>query len=150
MTQVQLLKDLVGFTKEVLQNQRYIDGDGNEKEIEVKAGFLKQKEMRDNAYDHYVLIRVLEGESDHEESTAKVRFIICASDRDTMDGWITVLNILEDIRQAILSRTIICKRYTYKDPVKWVVEEDEAFPAYFATIDVQFVIPNVGLADLEF
>ena len=150
MTQVQLLKDLVGFTKEVLQNQKYIDGDGNEKDVEVKAGFLKQKQMRDNAYDRYVLIRVLDGESDHEESTVKVRFIICASDRDTMDGWITVLNILEDIRQAILSRTIVCKRYTYKDPVKWVVEEDEAYPAYFAELDVQFVIPNVGLADLIF
>ena len=106
--------------------------------------------MRDNTYDHYVLIRVLDGESDHEESTVKVRFIICAADRDTMEGWITVLNILEDIRQAILSRTIICKRYTYNDPVKWVVEEDEAFPAYFATLDVQFVIPNVGRTDLEF
>ena len=76
MTQVQLLKDLVGFTKDVLRNQKYIDGDENEKEIEVKAGFLKQKEMRDNTYDHYVLIRVLDGESDHEESTVKVRFII--------------------------------------------------------------------------
>ena len=150
MTQVQLLKDLVGFTKKVLQNQKYIDADGNEKEIEVKAGFLKQKEMRDNTYDHYVLIRVLDGESDHEESTVKVRFIICVADRDTIEGWITVLNILEDIRQAILSRTIICKRYTYNDPVKWVVEEDEAYPAYFATLDVQFVIHNVGRTDLDF
>ena len=44
------------------------------------------------------------------------------------------------------------RRYqaSYKDPVKWVVEEDEAFPAYFATLDVQFVIPNVGRTDLEF
>ena len=150
MTQVKLLEALVEFTKDVLRNQKYIDGDGNEKDVEVKAGFLKQKQMRDNAYDRYVLIRVLDGESDHEESTVKVRFIICATDRDTVEGWIPVLNILEDIRQAILSRTIICKRYTYKDPVKWVVEEDEAFPAYFATLDVQFVIPNVGLADLEF
>lgn len=150
MTQVKLLEALVEFTKDVLRNQKYIDGDENEKEVEVKAGFLKQKEMRDNAYDRYVLIRVLDGESDHEESTVKVRFIICATDRDTVEGWIPVLNILEDIRQAILSRTIICKRYTYKDPVKWVVEEDEAYPAYFAELDVQFVIPNVGLADLTF
>ena len=150
MTQVKVLEALVEFTKDVLRNQKYIDGDGNEKDVEVKAGFLKQKQMRDNAYDRYVLIRVLDGESDHEESTVKVRFIICAADRDTVEGWITVLNILEDIRQAILSRTIIYKRYTYKDPVKWVVEEDEAYPAYFATLDVQFVIPNVGLADLEF
>lgn len=150
MTQVKLLEALVEFTKDVLRNQKYIDGDENEKEVEVKAGFLKQKEMRDNAYDRYVLIRVLDGESDHEESTVKVRFIICATDRDTVEGWIPVLNILEDIRQAILSRTIICKRYTYKDPVKWVVEEDEAYPAYFAELDVQFVIHNVGLADLTF
>ena len=150
MTQVKLLEALVEFTKDVLRNQKYIDGDENEKEVEVKAGFLKQKEMRDNAYDRYVLIRVLDGESDHEESTVKVRFIICATDRDTVEGWIPVLNILEDIRQAILSRTIICKRYTYKDPVKWVVEEDEVYPAYFAELDVQFVIPNVGLTDLTF
>ena len=150
MTQVKLLEALVEFTKDVLRNQKYIDGDENEKEVEVKAGFLKQKEMRDNAYDRYVLIRVLDGESDQEESTVKVRFIICATDRDTVEGWIPVLNILEDIRQAILSRTIICKRYTYKDPVKWVVEEDEAYPAYFAELDVQFVIHNVGLTDLTF
>ncbi len=150
MTQVKLLEALVEFTKDVLRNQKYIDGEGNEKDIEVKAGFLKQKQMRDNAYDRYVLIRVLDGESDHEESTVKVRFIICATDRDTVEGWIPVLNILEDIRQAILNRTIICKRYTYKDPVKWVVEEDEAYPAYFAELDVQFVIPNVGLVDLTF
>ena len=150
MTQVKLLEALLEFTKDVLRNQKYIDGDENEKEVEVKAGFLKQKEMRDNAYDRYVLIRVLDGESDHEESTVKVRFIICATDRDTVEGWIPVLNILEDIRQAILSRTIICKRYTYKDPVKWAVEEDEAYPAYFAELDVQFVIPNVGLTDLTF
>ena len=104
MTQVKLLEALVEFTKDVLRNQKYIDGDENEKEVEVKAGFLKQKEMRDNTYDRYVLIRVLDGESDHEESTVNVRFIICATDRDTVEGWIPVLNILEDIRQAILKK----------------------------------------------
>lgn len=150
MTQVQLLQTMVSHIKEAIKDHRYMDRHGNEREVTVEAAFLKEKEMQDEGMERYVIVRALGGESGHEETTVKLRIIVAALDTDVEEGWMTVQNMIERIRQSILQQAIIGGRFTYQKPLQWTVEEDQAYPYYFAHLDMTCTIPNITYTDLDY
>lgn len=143
MTTAILLESLVAYTKQVLKDFHYIGEDGREREIYVKSGFLKEREVQDDPslFERYVLIRAIKGDVLEDVSHATVRFIIGAKDVDTEEGWITVMNLLEHIKQSILKTYAIDGRFSYDRNMKWEMDEYEAYPYYFAWLEVTF---NVG------
>lgn len=149
MTVAKLLEVLEEHIKQALVNHNYIDSQGKERAVTVCRSFLKQREIDDEEYERYVIIRPINGTINYEESRVMIRFIIGAMDTDTDEGWLTSLNLLECIKQSILKKAIIGNKFTYDKELKWTFDEEEAYPMSFAYLDVPFIINNINYEDLD-
>lgn len=152
MTTMKLLSAIQDHVSQALVNYSYIAEDHNEYPVYVTCGFLKERELFDNPYrlERYALIRAIKGTITTDESTAIVRIIFSAKDTDVEDGYITVINMMEHVKQSILSRHFIGdKAFTYDRHITWVIDEEEAYPQYFGYLEVPFYIGNPHQIDAD-
>lgn len=106
MTQVELMENLAAFLKNVVLEYESQQSDGTYSPINVYPGYLPVKtNAKESESCMYVL--VLECEDGEEQSAAKVEIGFSIVDGDTAEGWRSLFNLMEHVRQALLKNALL-------------------------------------------
>lgn len=123
----------------------------NVKLKDINEGYVKIKTYNqflpigktDEEHFPYVLIRFKDGEDDTSLGNCRLDIIIGIYDKNTEHkGYKDVLNIIEKIRQRFLKDRVLDNKYTCKFPMRYAVNEEDAYPFYFGGIETEFEIPR--------
>lgn len=91
----------------------------------------------------YVLIQLADGEDSNSDSTAKVHLVVGTYDDGTdQQGYLDVLNILEDIKQAILRAGIVDQRYEIEGKMKYIIYDNDAWPHWLGMLTTNWGFPG--------
>lgn len=141
MTITELIDNMVEFLKPVVVNYNGLK-DSQKSEISVIAGYppkLMGNEVRPSAI--YVMVTEAEDdtrERDYSKATVTLSFDIV--DDDKVDGWRTLYNIMEHIRQEMLKHRRIGKRNRLVLPIKFKTPFDQPWPNWQGAIIAGYTI----------
>ncbi|UNY40546.1 hypothetical protein KLER11_gp14 [Pararheinheimera phage vB_PsoM_KLER1-1] len=94
----------------------------------------------------FVVVRPSNGSDDPPEgnayqSTVEAMLLIAVHTQDDV-GYRDVLNIIEKIRQRVLTNPIFGKRFLVARPVTWEISEDESWPNWYGVMTLQVTVPQ--------
>lgn len=144
MTPVVLVDELAALLFDKTREYRYSGSNDNEKEIGVYKYYLPNREVGDEEITPYIIIRPLQGESNLTESVVQCAIIVAIRDTDPREGYLHTTNLIEHIRQILLTTVAIGSKFVLKHPIKWVIDNEPNTPIYMGYITADF---NVGHLD---
>lgn len=144
LTTLNLIDSLAKYLEENLSEFTYKTNGKNEK-IKVMKAYPEIRKNKDDNKLPLVLVQSLKGKSENNKnmlSTADVRILVGVEDADD-EGWKSIYNIVERIRQLLLKENVIAG-FPRLLPVTWDFDEDQPYPKYFAKITVTFNIASIN------
>ena len=118
---------------------------GERKAAQVIPGFLDEDEPKpgkppdDSVPVPFVIVRFLDSDDNQEQSTATVKIIATTYSKQGQ-GWRDPLELLERIRQALLRKRIVGKRFMFAYPIKIEMPEDRPWPYSIAWMTTTWTI----------
>ena len=91
----------------------------------------------------YLLLQPGELKDDDEGSTMPVRIVIALYSHNASDGGLAVLSVITRIRELLLKKGIIGKRFVCIKPLQSAVYPDATDPYYFGEMIANFTIPVI-------
>lgn len=133
MTPLLLIDTLVETLTGVVRNYALETGTGAaDRAPQVVAGWLPPKTNDDDDPDFpYVIARLVAGTDTEEQGTVRVRLLVGTHSEDA-DGWRDALNVVERIRQALMTQRTIDDRYRLQMPLEWEMPDDQPYPQFVA------------------
>lgn len=114
-----------------------------------------KKGQKDSDHFPYVLIRVMDGEIQEKQDgdlddTCKIAFIMGVyDDSDNYQGYKDVINVIDKIKQRLLSKRFYNNQFELIYPFKFLVHDEDTYPYYFGGIETIWKMPQVILQDVE-
>lgn len=139
MTQIEVMENLADFLKNVVREYEAQQSDGSSSPIIVYPGYLPVKTNAKES-ESCIYVLVLECEDSEEQSTAKVEIGFSIFDSDTAEGWRSLFNIMEHVRQALLKKRTVANKHRLVLPIKSKVAEDQPFPQWQGLITVGYTL----------
>lgn len=127
MTSALLVEALAEHIEKAMAEYRYKRQDHTECRLTIHKYGL-QREAYEEFLDPYIIIKPVEGNDDIDESTVKCLLMICIREEDTEIGYRGMMNIIEHLRQSLLSTVAIGKRFPVKRPLKWAIDSEPNNP----------------------
>ncbi|WP_302360340.1 hypothetical protein [uncultured Megasphaera sp.] len=143
MTAVLLANALKKLLDEKLTAYTYTDSSGNTRRITTYTYYLDDKQPGGEDVAPYIVIRPVSGEDDVENSTAKCILVACVRDEAAESGYLGAVNLLERIRQIILTTGTIDKKFPLKRPLKWGIDNEPNRPYYSGYIEVNYYVGHL-------
>lgn len=108
----------------------------------------------------YILLQMLNGAdkrsagTGERSSTAEIRAIVVTYEQDPEEGALSLINIIERLRQDLETVKVIGGSYKLIEPFEWLFYEDDTMPYHIAEFHTVWEIPTVepfvpGLHDLK-
>ncbi len=115
------------------------------KDFKVFEQSIPPRQGKDDSHFPYALVQLGNGEEDEEEATQEIIVTFGVKDINLdYSGYIKAVNVVQEVRQHMLSKKIIGGMFEVKKPIRWVLpENDETYPKYFGGILFTFSIPLV-------
>ncbi len=121
----------------------------------VHLGYLPIKRVPDpqsppvskhsSSEEPYILIRPLEGEDEQNLGLAKVLIGFGCYD-ETEQGYIDLLNMIEDVKQAILRAGLIgdgMYEIAEDKKIKWHIYGDDNWPEWIGQLETYWTMPGI-------
>lgn len=130
MTPLELLEALKGYCEEITKNMRLItrvpkNGEqAAERAPAVFVGNLPDKESEKKAAP-YILLKLLTGKDDNEESICRVRIICVTFSEDKQENYIQCLNLVTRIKTKLLEDVVIDNHFSCQKPVEFIIYDDD-------------------------
>lgn len=130
MTPLELMYALQGYCKEITKNMRFsalVPENGTqaaERPPAVFIGNLPDKKSTKKAAP-YVLLKLLTGKDDNEESVCRVRIICVTFSEDKQDNYLQCLNLVTKIREKLLEDVVVDERFSCQKPVEFFIYDDD-------------------------
>lgn len=110
-----------------------------------------KKGQKDSSHFPYMLIRVVDGETqdeqDGQESSCQIAFIITLYDDDSnYQGYKDVMNIIEKIKLRLFTKKYFNSSELIM-PFKWLIHDEDTYPYYFGGIETHWKMPEVNMDD---
>ena len=137
MTPVELVLSLKQEIEDAVKDYRLLAENQEDRGITVYAQHIRDEifDDREGRYYPLIIVSLQEerdniGESGREASMATVglTFGIFAEDKD---GWMDLLNIMETVRQRILTNRTVANRHRLVEAVEWKAIEAQPYPFWF-------------------
>lgn len=96
----------------------------------------------------FVIARFLNGQDTEQVGTATVRIIAITYSKHGQ-GWRDPLEVLERIRQAIITHRPLAKQFDLNLPIKWEQPEDQPWPYWIAWMTITWTIGRPILTEME-
>lgn len=124
--------------------------------LSVIPGFLDEDEPRpgrppDDEVEKavpFVLVRFVAGEDTEQAGTATIRLIATTYSKHGQ-GWRDPLEVLERIRQAILTHWPLAKQFDLQLPIKWDMPEEQPWPYWIAWMTTTWAVGRPILTEME-
>lgn len=94
----------------------------------------------------YVIVRMPSGEQpvQDERQQVEVVLVICVYDPDSnRQGFRDALQIVNTIMHHYAADGLVGRRYMVQYPIKWVTQEEDNHPYYFAAMALKFDAPAI-------
>lgn len=130
MTPLELLEALQAYCEEITKDMRLLarvpeDGaQAAERPPAVFVGNLPDKETEKKAVP-YILLKLLTGKDDSEESICRVRVICVTFSEDKQENYIQCLNLVTKIKTKLLEDVVIDSRFTCQKPLEFIIYDDD-------------------------
>lgn len=130
MTPLDLLEALKGYCEEITKDMRLVarvpenSTQAAERPPAVFVGNLPNKESEKKAAP-YILLKLLAGKDDNEESICRVRIICVTFSEDKQENYIQCLNLVTRIKTKLLEDVVIDNRFSCQKPVEFIIYDDD-------------------------
>ena len=94
----------------------------------------------------YVIVRIPGGELPDQDTRQQVEaiLVVCVCDPDPgRQGFRDALHIVNTILTHYGKNSIVGRRYEVQYPIKWVTQEEDTHPYYFAGMALTFAAPAI-------
>lgn len=94
----------------------------------------------------YVIVRLPGGElpAQDERQTVEAVLVVCVCDPDpNRQGFRDALHIVNAILTHYAENGIVARRYEVQYPIKWVTQEEDTHPYYFAAMALKLYAPAI-------
>lgn len=140
-----LVDELAAFLEGVTANFEMTTPSGKIRSPKVTPGWLPLKDPKNKDEEDfpYVLVRYI-GHSDKSEgeSTAKIHIFAGVYSMDPQ-GWRELVNPLERIRQALLKKRTLAKKFRLVLPMESKIPpHDQPFPEWVGWLETEWTIPQ--------
>lgn len=148
MTPQDLQDSVVKDLRELFQHSRSKNSLGVERAVAVYSQDVPIREGDDEGEDKegppepFVIVRLTGGDIEAETSPHRVDLvlIICVYDPDpNRQGYRDALHIITEMHRRYATDGVIAQRYALQYPIKWVMQEEDTHPYYYAgmTLNVE-------------
>lgn len=130
MTPLDLLEALKRYCGETTKDMRLIARvpENSTQEAErppaVFIGNLPNKESEKKAAP-YILLKLLTGKDDNEESICRVRIICATFSEDKQENYMQCLNLVTRIKTKLLEDVVIDSRFSCQKPIEFIIYDDD-------------------------
>lgn len=150
MTITSLMDNLADFLKPAVKEYCTQQRTG-EIPIEVFAGYPPiRTDTRETASFVYALVVSAEDTADEKLSTATVEIGFSIYDEDKTDGWRSLFNLIEHIRQHILKYRLVGAKNRMEFPVKVKIADEQPYPQWQGMITVSYTIGQPSEEGLDY
>lgn len=141
MTPIGLMNELAKFLQDTLKDYSTQQTTGN-LPILVYPGYppIPDTAVEKNSYLYVLVVETNDEEDDSKMSTAKVEIGFSIYDADQTDGWRTIYNVMEHVRQALLKKRFIAMKHRLELPLKGVVPDEQPFPQWYGKLIATYTI----------
>ena len=115
-------------------------------EAEQTDGPLEEAPKPEDVPEPYVIVRVPGGELPDQDTRQQVEIIlvVCVYDPDPgRQGFRDALHIVNAIMTHYGKNGIVGRRYEVQYPIKWVTQEEDTHPYYFAGMALKLAAPAI-------
>lgn len=94
----------------------------------------------------YVIVRLPGGElpAQNERQEVEAVLVVCVCDPDpSRQGFRDALHIVNKILTHYAGNNIVARRYEVQYPIKWVTQEEDTHPYYFAAMALKLSAPAI-------
>ncbi len=130
MTPLDLLETLKAYCEGITKDMRLLarvpeDGvQAAERPPAVFVGNLPDKESEKKAVP-YILLKLLTGKDDSEESICRVRVICVTFSEDKQENYIQCLNLVTKVKTKLLEDVVIDSRFSCQKPLEFIIYDDD-------------------------
>ncbi len=130
MTPLDLLEALKEYCEEITKDMRLcarVTENGTqaaERPPAVFVGNLPNKESEKKAAP-YILLKLLTGKDDNEESICRVRIICVTFSEDKQENYIQCLNLVTKIKSKLLEDVVVDNRFSCQKPIEFIIYDDD-------------------------
>ncbi|GEB35305.1 hypothetical protein [Brevibacillus parabrevis] len=143
MTPVLLMHSLKTFLEEVVVDVELTNPKGTLTTPQVFLEALPQRKADSQEEDYpFIIVRAAGGEDLEDGSTASLNLIVGTYSKDD-SGFIDVLNIIEDVRQALLKKRVVGQSFRMELPLKWKLFDEQPYPGWVGEMNTLWTIPQV-------
>lgn len=121
-----------------------VEEDMEEEQLEGQAPAEETKP--EDVPEPYVIVRIPGGELPDQDTSQQVEVIlvVCVQDPDPgRQGFRDALHIVNTILTHYGANGIVGRRYEVQYPIKWVTQEEDTHPYYFAGMALTFAAPAI-------
>ena len=100
----------------------------------------------ENVPEPYVIVRIPGGELPAQDVRQKVEvvLVVCVCDPDpNRQGFRDALHIVNKIMTHYAKNGLVARRYEVQYPIKWVTQEEDTHPYYFAGMALKLAAPAI-------
>lgn len=119
-------------------------------EEDLEAEQLEDKDTAETETEDvpepYVIVRIPGGELPDQDTNQQVEaiLVVCVCDPDPgRQGFRDALHIVNTILTHYGENNIVGRRYEVQYPIKWVTQEEDTHPYYFAGMALTFAAPAI-------
>lgn len=149
MTQVELMENVAVFLDEIVKEYETKQSDGTYTRIRVYPGYLPIKtNAKESESCIYSLVLECEDKDEQSEAKLEIGFSIC--DSDPTDGWRSLFNLMEHVRQALLKKRTIANKHRLILPIKSKVADEQPFPQWQGLMTVSYTLGKPVEEDINY
>ena len=115
-------------------------------EAEQPDGQPEEEQKPEDVPEAYVIVRIPGGELPDQDTRQQVEVIlvVCVYDPDpNRQGFRDALHIVNTVMTHYGKNGIVGKRYEVQYPIKWVTQEEDTHPYYFAGMALKLAAPAI-------
>lgn len=140
MTPVNLMDALAGRLQKLLADYSANQPAGAVP-ISVYPGYVPVEETsKEKPSFLYVLVTATEDKGGNDLSTATVEIGFSIYDEDPVDGWRSLFNVIERVRQDLLKYRFVNMKHRLVLPVAMKIAAEQPWPQWQATMSVTYTI----------
>ena len=147
MTEIFLMESLAAFVEKhtrniILEVEVEPDADRKERPAEVHKFGLPKKEDKTKRIP-YILLQLLKGEDDVEDSECMIRIVAATYSEDGSAGKIDLLNLLLKIKAELKRVGMLDDRFVLHFPIEYLIYAEPTEPYHFGDMITKWGLPTM-------